>query len=345
MQLIKTRRFPGYNYNFYDNGIFMRWGNSFKENDDPQFSPVGPEIADIEVSTICHGPNGIPCPWCYKSNTSQGQNMTLHTFNIILRKINSTGNLTQIAFGIGDIDANSDLIAMFRSCRKASIFPNITVNGARLDLLFEGKSYAEHIAELCGAVAVSHYGDDQCFDAVKKFTDLGMTQVNIHKILAEETIDDCLELLKKRQIDSRLANMNAIVFLLLKPKGDRNTLTPIKNMIKYRELIHYALDNSINIGFDSCGAHKFMAAISGHKDFKHLSNLCEPCESTLFSIYINVKGEMFPCSFGEGTDGWENGIDIVKCEDFLRDVWYHPRVKEWRNKNLSNNRNCVFYNV
>jgi hypothetical protein len=272
--------------------------------------------------------------------------MTLITFIKILKNLlNTTGNLTQIAFGVGDIDANPDLISMFKICRDVSVFPNITVNGSRLDLQFEGKSYAEHIAELCGAVAVSHYGDDQCFDAVKKFTDLGMTQVNIHKILAEETIDDCLELLKKKQTDPRLANMNAIVFLLLKPKGDRNTLTPIKNMIKYRELIHYALDNSINIGFDSCGAHKFMAAISGHKDFKHLSNLCEPCESTLFSIYINVKGEMFPCSFGEGTDGWENGIDIVKCEDFLRDVWYHPRVKEWRNKNLSNNRNCVFYNV
>ena len=60
MELIKQTRMPGYNYDFYDNGMFLRWG--YTKDHDPDFSPIGPEIADIEVSTICNGPNGTPCP-------------------------------------------------------------------------------------------------------------------------------------------------------------------------------------------------------------------------------------------------------------------------------------------
>jgi len=62
------------------------------------------------------------------------------------------------------------------------VVPNITVNGVRLDNLFEEKSYAQHIAELCGAVAISHYGDDLCFNAVKKFTDADTLDEYVLKI-------------------------------------------------------------------------------------------------------------------------------------------------------------------
>jgi len=343
VKLIKSSRLLGYNYDFYDNGMFLRWG--YTKDHDPDMSPVGPEIADIEVSTICHGPNGVPCPWCYKSNTGIGENMSLETFIKIFNNINQKNNLMQIAFGIGDIDANRDLIAMFRSCRSAGVFPNITVNGSRLDLQFEDKSYAEHIAELCGAVAVSHYNDDQCFDAVKKFTDLGMTQVNIHKIICDSTIDECIDLISKRMTDPRLSKLNAIVFLLLKPKGIRNNLKMLTDMTKYKELILSAIHNNVGIGFDSCGANKFLEAVKDSPQYSMYSMLAEPCESACFSIYINVKGEMYPCSFGEGAEGWETGIDVVNCGDFLKEVWYNPRVEEWRNKNIANCRNCIFYEI
>ena len=343
MELIKQTRMPGYNYDFYDNGMFLRWG--YTKDHDPDFSPIGPEIADIEVSTICNGPNGTPCPWCYKSNTGQGENMSLETFNIILSKLNETKNLTQIAFGIGDIDANRDLIAMFRSCRSNSVVPNITVNGVRLDNLFEEKSYAQHIAELCGAVAISHYGDDLCFNAVKKFTDLGMSQVNIHKILSDDTIDDCMDLVMKRMSDPRLERLNAIVFLLLKPKGSRNTMRQLTDMLKYKKLIKLAIHNDIKIGFDSCGANKFLEAVKDSPQYPMYSMLAEPCESACFSIYINVRGEMYPCSFGEGVEGWETSIDVMKANDFIKDVWMHPRVVDWRNRNIANCRNCVFYKI
>ena len=41
-----------YNYAFdKTSGLFMRWGKT--EDDDPEISPFGCEIADIEISTIC----------------------------------------------------------------------------------------------------------------------------------------------------------------------------------------------------------------------------------------------------------------------------------------------------
>ena len=36
-----------------DTGNFKRWGKTYDE--DPEFSPVGPEILDIEITTKCKG--------------------------------------------------------------------------------------------------------------------------------------------------------------------------------------------------------------------------------------------------------------------------------------------------
>jgi len=343
MKNVKTYKSETYNYIFNkDNGFFARWGKSM--DDDPVMSPIGPEIADIEVSTICTGPFGKRCAMCYKNGTAHNENMTIDTFIRLLEKLNQTKNLTQIAFGIGDIDANKDLIPMFKHSRENSVVPNLTVNGARLDNVFEDKTYAEHIAELCGAVAVSHYDDDLCFNAVKKFTDLGMTQVNIHKVLSEETIDDCMRMLKLRQTEERLSKLNAIVFLLYKPKSG-NAMTPLKNVFKYRELINYAIDNNISIGFDSCGANKFIDATKDKPNAKQFEQMAEPCESGLFSVYINVHGYFYPCSFSEDIGEWKTGIDVVNCNNFLEDIWFHPRVKEWRSTLIENKRSCPIYNI
>ncbi len=82
-----------YNYTFDKiNGDFKRWGNTYE--DDPQFSPVFAEIADIEITTACSGAltkiNGKeirkPCAFCYKSNTPNGYNMSFETFKKIIDK-------------------------------------------------------------------------------------------------------------------------------------------------------------------------------------------------------------------------------------------------------------------
>jgi hypothetical protein len=70
--MLKVVKSPGYNYLFnVKNGFFARWGKTIE--DDPDFSPLGPEILDFEISTICNG----GCSFCSPSgilvNTPDGK--------------------------------------------------------------------------------------------------------------------------------------------------------------------------------------------------------------------------------------------------------------------------------
>lgn len=341
--MIKTVRSKGYNYNFdYKTGLFVRWGKT--QQDDPLYSPFGPEIADIEISTVCNG-LGKPCSHCYKSNTGCGENMSFDTFKKLFHKLPK--NLTQIAFGIGDIDANPDLFKIFEYCRTNeynSVVPNVTINGYKLT-----DSIAQKLAKYCGAVAVSRYNPkDCCYDAVKKLTDLGMTQVNIHMLVSEETYENCLEVLKDTKSDPRLEKLNAVVFLTLKPKGKRNHYRSVTDLEKYKNLINMAFKNKVRIGFDSCFAPLFLEVVKNYPNYKSLEILAEPCESMLFSIYINTEGKTSPCSFTEGEVGYE-GLDVVGCKDFKTDIWNHPTTKAFREKLLNNKcgscRGCPAFDI
>lgn len=330
-----------YNWIFNkENGMFVRWGKS--KNDDPIFSPIGPEILDIEVSTICHGPNNTPCKECYKSNTKSGKNMSLETFIDVVSKVNECGNLTQVAFGVGDIDGNPELFDMMKWCRDNDIVPNITINGYRLT-----DEIINNLVKYCGAIAVSHYDDNSCFNAIDRLAKAGMKQINIHQILSKETLDNdtCINLLKKKNTDDRLTSLDAIVFLTLKPVGNRNNSSiPNSHDEKYKELISYAIDNKLGIGFDSCGAFNFLDYIynsNKYKDrFESMNNLSESCESTLFSFYINVDGVSFPCSFTEQTK--YEGIDITKIEkgQFIKNIWFGKTYMEFRKNLIKTADNC-----
>lgn len=325
---LKIVNYPDYHYIFNkETGFFARWGKTKEE--DPSFSPLGPEILDIEISTICHQ----GCNFCYKSNTSKGTNMSLETFKKILSKI--PNNLCQIAFGIGSLDSNLDLWKIMAYTREQGYVPNITINGSRMT-----PADYQKLAVLCGAVAVSNYNKDQCYNAVEelnrwkqKVSYPTLKQVNIHQLLSVETLDKCWELLHDMQIDPRLKDLNAVVFLLLKPKGKRNKLTQLKNASQYRELVNYALNHNLRIGFDSCSASSFMRAIEGHKRYKELEQCAEPCESTCFSLYINVDGFAVPCSFCEGEPSMKP-INMLEVNDFMKGVWFGPELTEFRNKLL-----------
>ena len=333
--MIRTHRSDNYNWNFdTDTGLFMRWGNSV--NDDPQCSSVGPEILDMEISTTCHGP-GIPCKFCYKSNGPDGKYMSLEKFSEILCKLPE--NLTQIAFGIGDIDSNPDLFRIMSHCREKGIIPNLTINGYRMsDELYNA------LSELCGAVAVSNYGKSVCYGAVKKLTDLGMKQVNIHQILSEESFDTCMDLLDDINSDPRLEKLNAVVFLMLKPKGGAKDSTLISKE-KFNLLIEKAFRLNSPIGFDSCSAPAFLNSIEAHPKREQLEALVEPCEAFLFSSYCNVDGEFFPCSFCEDEQEWEIGLPLTESTNFMEDVWNHERMEQWRNKLIGKCRACPMFDL
>ena len=327
---------PDYNYSFrYKDGLFARWGKTV--SDDPQVAPA-PEILDIEVTTICGGVGKEgPCPFCYKSNTAKGSNMSFATFKTIIDKM--PANLTQIAIGAdAKCESNPDIWQMMEYCRSKKIVPNITVADISEDA-------AIMLAKYCGAVAVSRYANKEyCYDSIAKLTRLGMKQVNIHIMLSQETLANVIETVNDYGKDERLSKLNAIVLLSLKKKGRGKGFTPLTQE-QFKSIVDLAFDKKVPIGFDSCSAHKFLKAVEGRVDYKKLEMLCEPCESTCFSSYCDVDGDFYPCSFCEGIEGWEKGVSIKDCESFTDGVWNNERVKAFRDKLLAKGRQCPVYEV
>ncbi len=329
---------PDYNYIFIKStGFFQRWGKT--PDEDPLYSPVGPEILDLEISVNGCPPvgNGGCCKFCYKGNTPEDPyNMDFDTFKSIVDKIPKT--LTQIAFGITGIQTNPDFIPMMEYCRKIGIVPNFTLSG--VDLTDE---IAEKVSKIAGALAVSAYETDKnvCYNTVDKFTSLGMDQVNIHIMVSDETIDFTYEVLNDIINDKRLSKLNAIVFLGVKPKGRAKNKFHSLSQLEYEKLITFCLDHNLPFGFDSCSAPKFEATIKGMdlpqsvKD-QYIS-YSESCESSLISAYINADGEYWHCSFSELEPG-QKYVDVLTADDFIKDVWYSDEVVEFRNKSIAS---CV----
>lgn len=326
-----------YNYVFdKENGFFARWGKT--PDDDPQFSPYGPEIADIEVTTQCRGINGKLCKFCYKANTPVGCNMSFETFKKIFDVLPKT--LTQIAFGVdSEAKSNPDLWKMMEYSRQKGVIPNTTV--ANID-----DETAKLLCTYCGAVAVSRYDDKNiCYDSVKRLTDLGMKQVNIHIMISEETFEQAKETLRDRITDERLKDLNAIVFLSLKKKGRAQQNFNTLSKEKFKQLIDFAFENNISIGFDSCGANKVLEVTKERPNYAQIEQCAEPCESTCFSVYCNAEGIFYPCSFCEEEGEWKEGIDLTKVSDFMSDVWMSEKVMEFRRKLIEKKRNCPVFDV
>jgi len=342
---------PDYNYYFSKrDGEFRRWGATYE--DDPMYSPIGPEIADIEITTKCSGSlsknkDGSwirkPCSFCYKSNTPQGINMSFETFKEIIDKVPLC--LTQVAFGADSTaTSNPDLWKMAKYCREIGIVPNITVADV-------SEEVADKLADVMGAVAVSRYEcKDSCYDTVQKLVSRGMSQVNIHYMISQETLEGCVETINDMVTDERLKGMNAIVMLSLKQKGRGVKFTPL-TQDQYSMLVNLSLEKGISFGFDSCGCRKFFDAIADHADYERFKEVGEPCESTCFSWYVDARGLCYPCSFCEEVKGWECGVDVKKSEDFIADVWNDSRIQDFRKKITANIHNphgareCIIYKI
>lgn len=349
-----TFRSENYNYNFNSNtGYFERWGK--EEKDDPQQGP-GPEILDIEISSggDCKG----NCPFCYKCNGGNQPtiNMTLKHLQAIVSRFNYP--ISQVAFGIMNYTTNPEMLDILKWCRSVGIIPNMTMHG--LDDLSEKD--IEDISTLCGAVAVSIYNKEKSFDLVKRLTDAGLKQVNIHFMLSQETYERAMQLVEDIKTDSRLAKLKAVVFLRYKDKGRGvGKFNSIKDPNIYKDLLNKFAKSNVGIGFDSCSGPKVEDAMKlqlvdslklcknsiqkglvnliHNKQLQHI----EPCESGLFSGYINCEGYFFPCSFMEGEGDWKEGLRVIDFDSFNQ-IWNHEKVIKWRESLLSKCRNCPQYN-
>ena len=316
-------------------GLSMTWGRT--KEDDPEFCPLGPLLADIEIIKGCNGirdKSGTRrvCSFCYKANTPNDIHcMSFETFKTIIDKVPKS--LGQIAFG-ADAEAtlNPDLFKMMNYCREKNIIPNITVADVEPET-------AQLLSALCGAVSVSYYPQidkNRCYDTIDLLANrYAMSQVNIHCLVADFMEEYIYELLEDIKTDPRLKNLNAVVFLSLKQKGRGENFNRMSDE-NYNKLVDTLLESGINFGFDSCSAFRFLNAVKDHPNYKEFEQMSEPCESTKFSMYINEEGILYPCSFTEkgvfGGEDWNEGIDMTKIDDFIKDVWYDPRVVKVREK-------------
>ena len=339
-----AKLFKSFKYNYvYDkiSGRFARWGSTPEE--DPAYGP-SPEIADIEISV-----DGCPenCAFCYKDNKpTKPTNMKVATFKQILDKMPKA--LTQIALGITGMRTNPDLIPIMEACREKGVVPNFTLTGSDLT-----KDLATKSAKLAGALAVSvHLGKkDLCYETVRLYNALGQKQVNIHLMLAQETEDFAYDVMDDVKNDKRLKNLNALVFLGVKPKGRAKGSFHTLSQPGYDKLVDHCLQNEMRFGFDSCSAPKFESAVTRAKvsnEFKKAMKMrSESCESDLFSCYINVKGEFWHCSFAEEEPTF-GSVNVLEAEDFVRDVWYAKEVMDFRTRSLASMMNgcrrCIAFN-
>jgi hypothetical protein len=265
--------------------------------------------------------------------------MTLETFKRVFENLPKT--IGQIAFGLdSECRTNPEWFEIFKYAKERGITPNLTV--ANID-----DETADKLVSVIGACAVSRYDNKHiCYNTVQKLTTRGLKQCNIHILVAQETYDNVMETLRDRLIDDRLNKLNAIVLLSLKKCGRGKNLTQLSKE-KFKNIVDFALHNHINIGFDSCSCQRFLSAVKDYpKDQQRIFNeVSEPCESECFSLYCSVDGRVFPCSFSEKIEGWEKGLDLVECKDFLQDIWYHPKSIRFRETLMCNQRKCPIYEI
>jgi hypothetical protein len=352
------------NFNMYfrkSDGFTAKWGKTFDE--DPAYNPFGNEIADIEITKRCKGirnKNGVHtlCPYCYKSNCSKGDYMSFETFKKLFDVLNEAKTMTQIAFGTGASlteDENPDYWKIFEYCKENGVTPNVTV----ADI---SEETAKKMVNTFGACAVSYYpliNKNRCYDTVEKLIRNAKEinkkmAINIHCLLADETYNGVMELLDDMKTDKRLEGLNAIVFLSLKQKGRGVHFNKLE-YDKFKNIIARCMNENIPYGMDSCSANKFIKTLDELVDENkknEIINFIEPCESFgLFSMYVDCYGTYYPCSFMEKTGKWENGIDLLKINDFCKEVWYSEKLCEDRNKSLEKAKcnggctSCPYYNI
>jgi sulfatase maturation enzyme AslB (radical SAM superfamily) len=245
--------------------------------------------------------------------------------------------LTQLAFGIMNIKTNPDFFKMAEYARDRGVIPNFTMHSYdHLDT-----TTSKRIANLFGAVAISYYNKEGVLRNAEKLYEADMKQINIHFMLASESYDDAMRLIHEFKEDERFKYINAIVFLSLKQKGRGKNFHQVDSA-GYAKLVKEAIDNEVPIGFDSCSAHKFLNSIKDFPNYKQYEMVSEPCESSLFSAYLSAEGKFYPCSFMEGVDGWDNGIDVLNKNTF-EEVWNSQNVNAFRCNLIQNGRHCPAY--
>jgi len=309
---MKIRRHIG-DYNFIadqESGMTFRWGKTMEDN--PKFAPV-PELVDISISNHCTK----GCDYCYRDSKDNNSFLSVEDYRFLLECLNHPkyGNVFQVALGGGEPLEHPNFVELINLTREFNVIPNFTTNGIHLS-----EPIIKQIKGKVGAVAIS-INDLKDLEGsnINLLIEEGI-RTNIHYVLNQSNINQAIEILSGK-FNSKLEGVNAIIFLTYKPAGRGDEQFALKlddNIRRFIELI----DNntcSCNIGFDACFVPLLMHFTETNKD------VIDFCEVGYFSVYVDEKLNVTPCSFSGGKDGFS-----LREFDFY-DIWLN-KFSEFRSK-------------
>lgn len=282
-------------------GLTMRWGKTVKDN--PPFAPV-PELADISISNHC----SKGCSFCYRDSSYNQEWMSLEDYRKVLDGMNHPifGNVFQVALGGGEPLEHPFFTSIIKETVTRGIVPNFTTNGVYLT-----ESLCRSIQGEVGAVAISTTSIG-AIDQVKisMLRHFGI-ETNIHYVLSSKNITEAIGICRG-VYNEQLENVNALIFLTYKPAGRADDSGIIKKGNLYNEFMEAIGENSSvkpKIGFDAC----FIPMLLSRSVVNEA--LVDCCDGGFFSVYIDHKMNVSPCSF--------SGIrDVYSLREYdFYDIW------------------------
>jgi len=276
-------------------------------NPDP-FVLEYPSLIDCGIMGRCEN----NCKICYQGNNHYDSNMSLENFKMIIDQ--SKSQTFQIAIGgFGDPNQHENFKEILEYCRQNNIIPNYTSSGNKLT------DEQVEISKLCGAVAVSDYNQPFTYQALNKFLNADI-KTNIHFVLTTETFSRAIDVLDGKDVWNNqfdISKLNAVIFLLFKPKGKGKTrpdLIPSDEQIKLFIKKIREPKVSFKLGMDSCLVNKLATLDNLTKDEEIF---LDTCEASRASMYITPDLKAVPCSFADYNT---NGVQITK-ENTIKEIW------------------------
>lgn len=309
-----------------DTGLTMRWGRNLQE--DPTFAPV-PELADISISNHCTK----GCSFCYKDSKDNKEFLSVDDYCYVLDSMNDPqyGNVFQVALGGGEPLEHPCFNKIIDETIKRNIVPNFTTNGIHVS-----EEVCKHIRGKVGAVAISTTSFRNIPTDKISLLRAYNIKVNLHFVLSSENIEEATSILRDDG-SYGLEGINAIIFLTFKPAGRGNTKYVIRDKTSVKSFLDAVVQRGAKlprIGFDACFVPMLMNGTNINR------SLIDSCEGGSFSVYIDHKMNVSPCSFSSGKDAYS-----LKNYSFY-EIWLN-KFKKFRekNKNLCRNYGCDAHDV
>lgn len=305
-----------------ETGVTMRWGRTKQEN--PIWAPI-PELADISISNHCTK----GCSFCYRNSENNHEWMSVEDYCSVLEAMNHPeyGNVFQVAIGGGEPLEHPNFLEIIDETVKRGIVPNFTTNGVHLT-----EEVCNNIQGKVGAVALSVVSVNEIEKEKVKMLRYYGIETNIHYVLSSENIEEATRIANGKS-NQGLVGINAIIFLTYKPAGRAGDRCVIKKGEDYDEFLSAIAKKGIErpkMGFDAC----FVPMLLSNETVSPM--LVDCCEGGFFSVYIDHKKNVSPCSFC-------GGKDVYSLDEYdFYDIWNNQfELFRNRQKNRCKNYSCI----